>query len=87
LTLIEFHHSLVLMHRCLLGGKLLFRGGLQRNQLLIADQVDARVLQRGLIPDELPFGLGQCSLIGTVIDFRQQIPHVDRVAFPIMNAH
>ena len=87
LTLIEFHHSLVLMHRRLLGGELLLRDGFLRDQLLIADQIDARVLQRGLVPDQLPFGLGQCRLIRSVVDFHQQIALVNGVAFTIANAH
>ena len=75
------------MHGCLLGGKLLLRDGFLRNQLLIADQVDARVLQGGLVPHQLPFGLGQCRLIGPVVDFHQQIALVNGVAFTIANAH
>ena len=87
LPLVEFHHPFVLMHGCLLGGQLLFRDGLLRNQLLIADQVDARVLQGGLVAHQLPFGLGQCRPIGSVVDFHQQIALVNGVAFAIPNAH
>ena len=58
------------MYRGLLGGQGLLRDGFLRNQLLIADQVDARVFQGGLVPHELPLGLGQSRLIGAVVNFR-----------------
>jgi hypothetical protein len=70
LPLIELHHTLVLMHGCLLRGELLFRAGFLLDQLLITDQIDACVLQGGLVPHQLPLGLCQHRLIGSVVDFR-----------------
>jgi len=85
LTLIELHHALVLMHGCLLVA-VVAPGWLSAGQLLIADQVDARVLQRGLvrISNLRP---GQCRLIRPVVDFHQQIALVNGVAFTVTDVH
>ncbi len=85
--LVRFHDPLVLLNQRLLRGQLLFGNGVLGEQYFIARQIDARVIEQGLVPDQLSLGLHQRGIVGTRIDLDQRRALLHDVALFVMHFH
>jgi hypothetical protein len=66
---------------------LLFGNGILRHQRFIARQIDARVIQQGLVPNQLSFRLHQRSVVRPRIDLDERGALLHDVAFFVMHFH
>jgi len=80
-ALIELHGAFVLIDGGLLGGELLLRDRVFLVGVLIAREIDARILERSLIARELALRLNQCRLVGPRVDDCQEIVLLDDLSF------
>ena len=87
LRLIGLHHAFGLGDGGFLGGELLFGNGVLREQLRVAIEIDAGVVQGGLVARLLAKGHVELDLVGARVDFHQEIALVDEVAFVVEHLH
>ena len=85
--LVVLHRSFVLFDQRDLGGELLLGNGVLLDERFIARLIDARVVEQGLIADELPFVLRQLGLIRPGIDFGQLVALLHHVALFVKDLH
>ena len=86
-ALVGSHGALSLMHCGDLGGVDLFLNGVLLEQFVVAVQIDAGIVQHGLVLDQLALGLLQRGLIRAGIELQQQVAFMDQVAFLVMDGH
>jgi hypothetical protein len=80
-TLIVFDRAFILGNQRALGGKLLFRNGILREQRFITGQVNAGVGEQCLVPNELALGLNHDGFVGSGVDFDKRVALMNVVAF------
>ena len=79
--MIHLYGPFVLMDQCLLGIQLLLGDGILLEEQLIALEVYLSIFEQGLIASHLSLCLSQLHLERTRVDFGQQSPAGDKIAF------
>ncbi len=81
IALVKLHGTFIFVHRRLLRGQFLLGNGVFLVRILIADEIDAGVLQQGFIAFQLTLRLKEGSYIRPRVDDRQKVVLLDDLTF------